>query len=440
MQRLLDKNLLYGDLLRVESATLRERYNRALEALCGRRTNLETFRIDQTGFSPEVAEELGDPLYLNPNGCNRKVILLTIEQAGLPVVDATFSSTRSVLAHFIEDNRAELFALTSRDVVYGELENSVYRIDTLDDVTSIKRIRVEVNTAQDLVSKAQTLAERITAFEASDDAWSDDTTLLEMIDLAEATGDIRRHPLVPSRVDYAQGNFYTTHFGGIYIFNEASTPTLISCDPDFTAEGRFGWLNPSGDITLQHIVLADTEKLAWFLDSEGLVRSLVGEQSPGALELLKRKLEFVVIDHAARSEGLVEPWPLGPEQMKRLIYRHFDELPDVFHQIAQVVRVIEQGDPLPEIAPDSPAHFYLLQPADLPDRELVGHLIARLAPFDALQLYVYNREVFCDAYGTWGEAKRAYVADFLERQYLTEEIKVGVPEAPDASQDEEERG
>ena len=107
MHRLTENNLIYGNLFEVATPVLRDRYNRALQLLYGRQTELERFRIDQSGFSPEVAEELDDAEYLNPHGCNRMFILLTLEQTYLPLLDATFSSSRAILRNYIEDNRDE---------------------------------------------------------------------------------------------------------------------------------------------------------------------------------------------------------------------------------------------------------------------------------------------------------------------------------------------
>lgn len=91
MERLIAAQLRYGDLLALQSKTLIGRYNRALEILCRRQTKLEAFSIDMTGFAPQVAQEFGDPLYLNPHGINRKFILLTVDQERLPVAEANFS-------------------------------------------------------------------------------------------------------------------------------------------------------------------------------------------------------------------------------------------------------------------------------------------------------------------------------------------------------------
>ena len=79
-----------------------------------------------SGYSPEIGDELDDDLYLNPNGCNRQFILLTTAQKDAPLLNIKFSTSRGILTQFIETNEAQLFALTARDAVAGELQNSVY--------------------------------------------------------------------------------------------------------------------------------------------------------------------------------------------------------------------------------------------------------------------------------------------------------------------------
>ena len=57
MMRLLRSGLMYGGLVEVATPTMVGRYNRALEKLTGRRTALDSFHIDLSGFAPEIGEE-----------------------------------------------------------------------------------------------------------------------------------------------------------------------------------------------------------------------------------------------------------------------------------------------------------------------------------------------------------------------------------------------
>lgn len=68
MNRLIRAGLMFGNLFHVHSPALVERYNRALHHLTGKRTALTDFYIDISGYSPEIGDELQEPLYLNHKG------------------------------------------------------------------------------------------------------------------------------------------------------------------------------------------------------------------------------------------------------------------------------------------------------------------------------------------------------------------------------------
>ena len=420
MQRLTENQLIYGNLFEVATPVLRERYNRALELLYGRSTALERFRIDQSGYSPEVAAELGDEEYLNPHGCNRMFILLTVEQANLPLLDATFSCSRAILKAFVDDNREALFALTARDAVFGELEDSVYKIKTLGDLTSIKHIRVKLRTTTGLISKAQSLTAKIDSFNESDAAWCDDELLHEIIDLAEAVGDPRRHPVVPTRLIFEHGNFFTTHLGGLYVFNSARKPTLIYCSPDQQASGVY----EDETLGFRHIPVSNEAAVARFLKEADLVEPVTGLRHLDPEVLLQEKLDFIALDHAAQNEAPAEIWDFEPLALRRYVHRDYDALPPAFHGLQGVLRALEQGSGSARLEPGEAGYFYLLRSRRHDDRDLVNHLLARLTPLDFRQLFICNKEFFYEAYEGWNDRKRGYVAEYLSRQYRGRESEV----------------
>lgn len=414
MHRLAENALIYGNLFEVASPVLRERYNRALKLLHGRQTRLKAFRIDQSGFSPEIAEKIGDPDYLNPHGCNRMFILLTVEQADLPLLDATFSCSRDILKRFVADNREALFGLTARDAVFGELEDSVYKISTLADLASIKQIRVKVRTPRKLVTKAHRLTRRIAAFRDSDTAWNDDARLREMIDLAKAVGDVRTQSMIPEIVRYKHGDFFTTHLGGLYVFNSARTPTLIHCGggDDGPAEAH------SDEVTgFRHIPVADHKALAGFLIGDGLIERIADRDDPDAAGILEEKLNLIALGHAGGNADDEDVEAYDPLVLRRYVHRWIDDLPPAFHGLQRVLRGIEQGEAAVRLEPGDPAFFYQFRSSDHADRDLVNHLLARLTPLDSRQLFICNKELFYDLYEGWADRKRALVADYLTRHY-----------------------
>ena len=411
------KGLRYGQLIEVRNRSMRERYNRALEHLTGQTTALPAFHIDLSGFSPQVAEELGNPLYLNPHGVNKKFILLTTGQARLPALDTQFTSSATILKRFIADNREPLFALSTRDVVYGELQNSTYKIDSLADLLSINRIRVEVHTTKDIVAKAGELTALIARFREDDDAWHDEATLTTMVDLAKVTGDIRRHPVIPTKTEYAQPNYFASHFGGVYVFLDTKPPTLISLDPDF--EARLS----SGRPAVDHIALSDRSEVARFLADRKLI-AFIGEGMADPAALLREKAGFVAYDTLSRAGTIDTAMPFDDEAFKRLIYDRFDAMPQEFRSLNDAVKALE-NDPQARLGTMPPdAFFYLVRSTNHADRELVNHLLAHFTPFDFRQSYICNRALFEHQYAEWPPAKQALVADYLAKHYAGAEAAV----------------
>src|SRR5690606_40477112 len=131
MDLLLDNDLIYARLLPIEEPHLIERYNKALAAFGLPPTKLSRIEIDRSGFSPQIAEELGDPDYLDPNGINRRFIILSPRQIELPVVHTAFSNTSQLMFEFLSRNARAIHAVTIRDVLYGEIEDSVSEVEDI---------------------------------------------------------------------------------------------------------------------------------------------------------------------------------------------------------------------------------------------------------------------------------------------------------------------
>ncbi len=245
MMRLVRRGLMFGNLFEVRQPALVERYNRALEHLTGKRTELTDFHLDISGHSPEIGDELADELYLNPNGCNRQFILLSTDQKTAPLLNAQFSTSRSILRRWIDENEQQLFALTARDAVAGELINSVFSVADPRDLLSIREIEIEADTTESHVEDSRELREKIDRFMTEEDAWWDDVLTAEMIELGKKTGDITRNPVVFTNNRYTQNNFYTAHHGGLYVFRDLEETAVISAreTPQWVVVTHYGWRN-----------------------------------------------------------------------------------------------------------------------------------------------------------------------------------------------------
>ncbi|WP_299888334.1 DUF6638 family protein [uncultured Ruegeria sp.] len=404
MIRLIEKGLMFGNLVHISSPALVERYNRALQHLAGKTTQLSDFHVDISGYSPEVGIELEDELYLNPNGVNRQFILLTTEQKRAPLLNVKFSTSREILREFIEMNEAQLFALTATDAVAGELVNSVIKLTTPGDLLNLRKIEIEADTAGGTLRKAEQLAGMVEQFKTEEDAWFDDVLIARMIKTAKETGDVTRNPVRLRHTAFEQRNFWTAHFGGLYLFPDMDHPAAI-CMREKPDDLKIKYtFNPS-----------QRNQIAKFLDYNDLVEPIVKARGVDAAAILQQKMDFLTIDAAA--DANVDLTGLDRSDMRRLARNHADRLPDAYHGLAQLMRWATDGGRWPRITSDHPAYFYTLRAADTPNRDLVNMLLSELAPLDPRQMFICHKELFYRTYSGWPETKKAYVADFLAREY-----------------------
>ncbi|MDA8707817.1 hypothetical protein N9M10_00430 [Hellea sp.] len=416
MMRLVKSGLMFGNLVEIKSLALVERYNRALEHLIGRTTELTEFHVDISGYSPEIGHEFEDDLYLNPKGTNRMFILLSTDQKTAPLLNSQFSTSRSILRHYIEKNEDQLFALTAREAVAGELMNSVFSMETPQDLLHINQIDIEADTIQEHVAEANLLGGHIEQFMTQDDAWWDDVLISEMIELAKRTGDIQRNPVELKTQSYTQGNYYTSHFGGVYVFRDTQTPTIIARE---MIEGL-------DSLSIENILtFEDRDEIAKFLRDEGLSELIVQRPNESSASIIKQKIDFITITTAAELGHDLKG--VTRRNMRMLERRFANDMPPEFNGLMEVYRWASHGGGVPKIGPEHPAFFYALRSSQHEDRDLVNMLLSDLSRMDFRQLFICHKPLFYEAYRNWGEPKKDYVSKFLAAEYAMD--KVGAREA-----------
>ncbi|MEQ9694505.1 DUF6638 family protein [Shimia sp. SDUM112013] len=406
MKRLIQRGLMFGNLIEVASPVLVERYNRALKHLTGKTTALTDFHIDVSGYSPEIGDELGDHLYLNHNGVNRQFILLTTEQKNAPLLNAKFSTSRDILRDFITENERQLFALTARDAVAGELVNSVFSVTDPVRLFDIRKVVIEADTTEGTLRDVEKLAGMVDRFKDEEDAWFDDVLIADMIGVAKRTGDVTRNPVRLKHMEFQQDNFWTAHFGGLYLFRGVAHPALI-------ARANKDSL---GDLPIPYVFdFTDRHQIAKFLQENDLVESIVKARGIDAAAILKQKMDFIVVD-AAQDSGM-DLTGATRRDIRALARANANRLPPEYHGLRKLVDWAENGAAWPRIDSGHPAYFYTLRAAASPHADLVNMLLAELAPKDVRQLFICHKEAFYAAYAGWSDTKKSYVADFLEREY-----------------------
>lgn len=413
MDLLRDNELIYGRLLPVDEKHLIERYNKALKAFGLKPTRRNSFEIDRTGFSPQIAEELDDPFYLDPNEVNRRFIILTPSQIDLPVVHTAFSNTSQLIHEFMTRNSRAIDALTIKDVIYGEIEDSVSKVEDIEDLLSIHQVEFRVLSAEDVLGKASELGTLVDRLKQEPNAWRDNAMLERMVELARVTGDIRENALVPDQVIFRHNAFWTSHFGGLYVFIDPDMTTVIS-DPSAPGFRR------SRPWQVSYLSIHDADRVFRFLASTGrieLPRASWVEKS-GYLE---HRAEMAIRALIAAAEPKRDIGKADKVWLQTWIHANADIINSdgVFPFLNAAKREIAQLGQL-RIEEVFPQHRFLVVRArpDHPDAWLTNRLISDFVPSDFVSRYVFNKQGFYQDYEGYGQAQRSAVVDTLKTTYL----------------------
>ncbi|TPI21433.1 DUF6638 family protein [Mesorhizobium sp. B4-1-1] len=408
-----DNELIYGRLLAIDEPHLIQRYNKALAAFGLEPTKLASFQIDRTGFSPEIAEECGDYDYLDPNEVNRRFIILTPSQIDLPVVHTAFSNTSQLMFEFMSKNQRAIDALTIKDVIYGEIEDSVPKVNDIEDLLSINQVEFKVLSAEDVLGKAAELGKLVDRLKQEPDAWRDNAMLQRMVDLAKVCGDIRENALVPDQVIFRHNAYWTSHFGGLYVFVDPDMTTVIS-DPAAPGFRR------SRPWQVSYLSINDADKVFRFLAATGrldLPRASWIEAS-GYLEHRAEMVVRALIRDAEPNRNLTD---VDKVWLQTWIHGHADLIAQDgnFPFLNAAKREIAQFGHL-KIEDVPPRQRFLVVRAkpDHPDAWLTNQLISDFVPQDFVSRYVFNKPGFYKDYDGFSDAWRSDVVDVLKTTYL----------------------
>ncbi|RED54178.1 DUF6638 family protein [Aestuariispira insulae] len=417
MHRLIENRLRFGGLFRVDQAHLIERYNAALEAICGRRTELEAFDLDAMGYSPQLAEEFEDEDYLDRHGINPHFILISTKQRNLPVVRGWFSAYEAIMKAFWDANFASLFTLTTLTAVQGMIQNNTYRVNAPEDLLAINTVRFELDTPDDLIDTAGALERNIDKFVTVSDAWLDDGLVEEMCDQARLVGDIRRQPLVPSELVFEKGHFYTQHFGGLYVFRIDGGYSLFSLDPAFEPPKSVS----GSDVV--HISMQNRDDVFKFLRDHDLVEQIGATSSrertaEADLRFLERRRDMMVLLHMA-DMGVVDDYATIDEtDLRRHLVEHAEAMPAEVSSLVLAIKQLESGRRFWVWDVPRAHRSYFLRARKGVFEDLVNQMLSHHCELDPLFLFATNKPLFYSLYETWPESRKSILVGYIKQHWL----------------------
>ncbi len=413
MERLIESKMIYGGLMEVSQPHLVKNYNTALTQFGFKPVAPEKFFIDAMGFSPQIADILDDPHYLNPHMVNPRFIILSPKQHDLPYTQVSFSSTPELMRSFFESNRIALDILTLKDVIFGEIEDDTYTVTTIEDLLSIRHVVFDLSSANGVLEGARKLEGLIARFERETTSWNNEKLMDQIIDLAALTGDIRKNDPVPRNVRFTKNAFWANHFGGVYILRDDDGHMVVAEpeEPPFPSKKRaVNWYLSLADPKTLHAYLSETERLEplnpdWLLDS-GVLESRIDQHMRAVMAL---------------SGNGADLGKLTPANVRKWVNAHASDMTNdrvlSFLNRTKKSLLAKETIDLDRVAPDL---RFLLQRANPhhADAGLINRLIAEFVPFDFVLRFMVNKEAFYRDYETYPENLRDYVVALIESTYF----------------------
>src|SRR3989338_1220052 len=185
MQKLIEAGLYGHELVAIDDPKIVGRYNTCLESAGIKPTALLSLHIDGAGWSPEVASEKGDTLYLMNGTHNQVAIVVTPNQRARPVYSPINSFDRALMDDFFSKFSDEIADLTTETGICLDLEKDFSRLESPSDLFLIDAITVRPFTAQKTIVAAQTQQTLVKKFMEEDTSWRDEELLNQLIDSAK---------------------------------------------------------------------------------------------------------------------------------------------------------------------------------------------------------------------------------------------------------------
>ncbi len=406
---------LLRDFHRVDDPFQVERYNAALAEIGAGPTARKSFHVDAAGFSPELAGERGDPLYLCAGALRAHALIVALEQLRAPLVHPGLGFAAEAYLGVCREARQEIGRITLREPLIAEVSDPATRLAEAVHLADVSHVEIRFRTPGGLLQGLQRLEALKEEFLESDRRWLDDEFIGELCELAAAVRDlgVLSHDFATSK--HALGPFYAAAFGGSYVLEEpgesvrAATTSVLCSEP-----AQAGRERRSARGRLVSIEPLDARAAAALLERHALARP--------DLEVLRREPEILdEIAHWIAADQLLSRDPEARLEPGRAVAQMLaaGDPPEAWLELCEVGRQIRGGRG--HLDPDAWSPLLrarLLAPCSRrePIRRFARHLRAFVDPVHLGRSWRDAPDVFFTRLPALSAAQSAYFARWLEAQ------------------------
>lgn len=407
MQKLQQANLYHSELIPI-SGKLVERYNKCLETLGFKTTDLTSFSIDGIGWSPEIAEQRKNTNYLNHGDANPHGIIVTPKQKGKPVYVPFHTFDRDMMLHVFKTYGAEINDITRDCAICLDFDQEIDAFYDPMDILKYDEVTIGFRLINDLDQIQQQQMKLIDHFNTN---WNfiDEDIQEQLLDSAKTYGDLRGRVLRLNPIKFKTDSFYTRAFGGVYILRDFITPIMVFESDEAYKEAI---KDTHHEVMIFHVGQPELlNKLRDHLIIECDLEKIVKEDR---YERIKKHMLFEELkktEHPVKdilSDKVLFRRYLNTIEIKSLKKVNGVEIYLERLERSNTYKINDLVDPGMYAALHKP-HSSL----EARHQDLVWRLLVNISPKDVLFLYWYDKERFYRTYQGWPDSFQDWVIDTI---------------------------
>lgn len=407
----LKRSELFGAALVPVTGALVERYNKCLSFIGTAPTKLRSFHIDAMGWSPEIADEKDDFLYLNSGEANPNAIILSPKQNEKPAYTPFHSFDREIMNLVFKEYKDTIKDITRDAAICVDLDQYIDAFYEPEDLLKYNQISVDFSVVEDLHSIQQKQLTLIEEFQ-DDHNFLDQNLHLKILASARKHGDLRQRSLEMKNMTFTTTSFYTKAFGGVFVFRRKTSGNNIMI---FESKEMAAKIETSSKTKAFHIedgrfysALAAEKMIV--LDPEHSVLS-------GYYERVQKIIFAKQIENATHSlHEILENGNVYKRYLNRFTADKRKQVM-ILERLKTNAKKENALDIEGGLTPEVLACIQIPAPElAMKDQELVWKLIVKTSPYkDPLFLYWYDKETFYSAYTTWDKSYQDWVIKLIKQ-------------------------
>jgi hypothetical protein len=415
----LDQNLFEVD------GELVGNYNRSLELIIGKRTSLKSFHVDKRGESPEIEEELGKN-YLQTSPAHRYMIVVSPNQKDSGLNHEEFSFDHRVIDILYNNFLSAISIVTRVDSLYGELDDGIRAYQSIEDLLSLRNVKVVLHTPSKFIRKSKELQGLVRQLEEDPELLiaQDSAVLKRIYNLVGEVGDVRGYDITNVEGTREIHTFFTRLFNGVYVFRDYDKrrrpepmkrpgskrqSKRVKID-DYNSRSintqvvysDCGFLPEDGPL-VKFVKIDDTAQVVDFLVKHGYA-----EYDGGLIEPRLTRLE----DESLLDFGL-DVANLSEEQRQQSLVQYKGNMAEEWKYLGELERNLTKGYELPELLKEAPPGAKKILLSAKKDGHsvtfLVENFLTKLWPLDFKKMSQYNPRDLEHAFENSSKPRQDYI-------------------------------